>query len=194
MSNMESIDIIKVLSDKGKVVAIKTDTVYGLVCNAFDKLAVQNIYKIKNRETKKPLSIFVRDISQVDKYAETKNLTEYSKNLMKKYWPGKLTIVFKKKGNELDHLLSGFDSIAIRIPNDDTLLDILNKIDFPLAQTSCNISGEKEFISAKEIKLAFGDKIDLIVDGGVLSDNKPSTIISVEHNEPIVLRSGDIKI
>lgn len=191
---MNTDDIIKVLNGKGKVIAIRTDTVYGLVCNALDELAVNKIYDIKNREKKKPLSIFVKDFTEVSKYADIEGISETTKKLMSKYWPGALTIVFKKKNNTLKHLLSGLDSIGIRIPNDKELFKILNKVDFPLAQTSCNISGEKEYTSAKEIETALGDKIDLIVDGGVVINSKPSTIVSVEHGEPIILRAGDIKI
>lgn len=187
-------NIIKVLNSKGKVIAIKTDTVYGLVCNALDKLAVENIYRIKNREKKKPISIFVKDVSEVDKYADTKELTASAKSLMSKFWPGALTLVFKKNGDILNHLLSGLNSVGIRIPNDKVLLEILNKVDYPLAQTSCNISGEREYTSAEEIKTVFGDKIDLIVDGGVVTSSRPSTIISLEYGEPILLRAGDIKI
>lgn len=194
MNSMNVDDIVKILNGKGKVIAIKTDTVYGLVCNAFDKTAVSNIYRIKNRESKKPLSIFVRDIFMVDKYADTTRLTIYEKSIMSKYWPGALTIVFRKKDDSLNHLLSGLNSIGIRIPNDETLLKILDKVDYPLAETSCNISGEKEFVSAKEIKEAFDDKIDLIVDGGIIANNKPSTVISLESEVPVILRAGDIEI
>ena len=194
MNSMNVDDIIKVLSEKGKVIAIKTDTVYGLVCNALDELAVNNIYKIKHRESKKPLSIFVKDIEEVDKYADTSKLTNRTKSIMSKNWPGALTVVLKKKNHLLDHLLSGLDSIGIRIPNDKTLLEVLSKIDFPLAETSCNLSGEKEFASANEIKKALGDKIDLIVDGGIVTNNKPSTVVSLENDEPLILRPGDVKI
>lgn len=194
MNSMNVDDIIKVLSEKGKVIAIKTDTVYGLVCNALDELAVNNIYKIKHRESKKPLSIFVKSIEEVDKYADTSKLTAYAKSLMSKNWPGALTVVLKKKDNSLNHLLSGLDSVGIRIPNDKTLLETLNKIDFPLAETSCNLSGEKEFASANEIKETLGDKIDLIIDGGIVTNNKPSTVVSLENDEPLILRPGDVEI
>ena len=90
--------VIKTLKEDGKVVAIKTDTVYGLVCNAFDKSATDKIYHIKNRESRKPLSIFVKSIDEVKKYVDEANLTSFVKRIMEKYWPGALTIIFKKKG------------------------------------------------------------------------------------------------
>lgn len=186
--------VIKTLKEDGKVVAIKTDTVYGLVCNAFDKSATDKIYHIKNRESRKPLSIFVKSIDEVKKYVDEANLTSFVKRIMEKYWPGALTIIFKKKGDIFDNITQGISSIGIRIPNDKNLLSILENIDFPLAQTSCNISGEKEYKNANEIRMKLGDSIDLIVDGGEVKCNVPSTILSVECNEPIILRDGAIKL
>lgn len=186
-------NIVEILKT-GNVAAIKTDTVYGLVCNAFDKVATAKIYTIKNREVKKPLSIFVKSIDEVKKYVDESNLNDKVLDIMKKYWPGALTIIFKKKGDTFDHITCGKDGIGIRIPNDDALLHILNEIDFPLAETSCNISGEKEYRSANEIREKLGDKIDLIVDGGEVTNNTPSTVISVENNNIKILRKGDIVI
>lgn len=186
--------VIKTLKEDGKVIAIKTDTVYGLVCNAFDKKATDKIYHIKNRETRKPLSIFIKSADEVKKYVDEANLTSYVKRIMEKYWPGAITIVFKKKDGSFDNITSGVSSIGIRIPNDKDLLYILDNVDFPLAQTSCNISGEKEYKNADEIRKKLGDLVDLIADGGEVKDNIPSTILSVECNEPIILRDGAIKL
>lgn len=186
--------VVKTLKEEGKVVALKTDTVYGLVCNALDKKAVEKIYEIKKRESKKPLSIFVKNIDEVEKYVDSSNLTSYTKRLMGKYWPGALTIIFKKKDGTLNHLSPNSDGIGIRIPNDKDLKYILDNIDFPLAQTSCNISGEKEYKNAFEIKEKLGKEIDLIVDGGEITNNIPSTVLSLECNEPIILRDGALKL
>lgn len=186
--------VVKTLKEEGKVVALKTDTVYGLVCNALDKKAVEKIYEIKKRESKKPLSIFVKNIDEVEKYVDSSNLTSYTKRLMEKYWPGALTIIFKKKDGTLNHLSPNSDGIGIRIPNDKDLKYILDNIDFPLAQTSCNISGEKEYKNAFEIKEKLGKEIDLIVDGGEITNNIPSTVLSLECNEPIILRDGALKL
>lgn len=186
--------VIKTLKEEGNVVALKTDTVYGLLCNAFDKKSTDKMYRIKNREARKPLSIFVKSVDEVEKYVDSENLTTYVKRIMEKYWPGALTIIFKKKDDAFDGITSGVSSIGIRIPNDKDLLYILNNVDFPLAQTSCNISGEKEYRNADEIKSKLGDYIDLIVDGGEVKENIPSTVLSVECNEPIILRDGAIKL
>lgn len=186
--------VVKTLKEEGKVVALKTDTVYGLVCNALDKKAVEKIYEIKKRESKKPLSIFIKNIGEVEKYVDSSNITSYSKRLMEKYWPGALTIIFKKKDESLNHLSANSGRIGIRIPNDKDLKYILDNVDFPLAQTSCNISGEKEYKNAIEIKEKLGLEIDLIVDGGEITNNIPSTVLSLECNEPIILRDGALKL
>ena len=186
--------VVKTLKEEGKVVALKTDTVYGLVCNALDKKAVEKIYEIKKRESKKPLSIFIKNIDEVEKYVDSSNITSYSKRLMEKYWPGALTIIFKKKDESLNHLSANSGGIGIRIPNDKDMKYILDNEDFTLAKTSCNISGEKEYKNAFEIKEKLGKEIDLIVDGGEITNNIPSTVLSLECNEPIILRDGALKL
>lgn len=191
---MDLNQVIKTLNEEGKVIAIKTDTVYGLICNAFDKKATDKIYDIKKRESRKPLSIFVKNIDEVKKYVNPDNLTSQVNHIMQKYWPGALTLIFKKKDDRLSHITEKTSSIGIRIPDDKDLLYILDNIDFPLAETSCNLSGEKEYNNAIEIKEKMGNKIDLIVDGGEVIDNTPSTVLSVECNEPIILRVGALKI
>lgn len=189
-------DIEKVISDlnSGKVVAIKTDTVYGLVCDANNVEACAKIYKIKHRDKKKPLAIFIKNIDEVKKYVLNSELSTELVNIMEKYWPGPLTIIFKKRNNVFEHLTEGTNTIGIRIPNDEFLLDILNKVDFPLAQTSCNISGENEYKDALEIENKLGNEIDLIIDGGEISNSKASTIIMTYNNNIEVIREGTIKI
>lgn len=189
-------DIEKVISDlnSGKVVAIKTDTVYGLVCDANNVEACAKIYKIKRRDKKKPLAIFIKNIDEVKKYVLNSELSTELVNIMEKYWPGPLTIIFKKRKNVFEHLTEGTNTIGIRIPNDEFLLDILNEVDFPLAQTSCNISGENEYKDALEIENKLGNEIDLIIDGGEISNSKASTIIMTYNNNIEVIREGTIKI
>lgn len=191
---MDIKSIVTLLKNKGAVVAIKTDTVYGLICNAFDLEAVNRIYDIKKREKKKPLSIFVKDIDDIKKYVSNDNLTKKNIEILKKYWPGALTVVFKKKDDTFSHITEGATGIGIRIPNDNTILGILNTCDFPLAETSCNISGEEPYKDYSTIKEKFGESVDLIVDGGRIRDSKPSTVISVESGNLQVVRQGEIRI
>ena len=216
IKDINSDDIVNMLNKKSFVMAIPTDTVYALCCNANDEDAVAKIYSLKNREKDKPISLFIKSLDELDKYVmggaintvgafiecpytEKKNCTgEYLQNptieMLNKYWPGALTVIFKKKKNIYDYLTSGKDTIGIRIPDDKLLLDILAKVDFPLAQTSCNMSHEKELKNAKEIYDKFGDKVDLIIQINADVVGKASTIISVENGDIKVLRQGDIKL
>lgn len=189
-------DVKKVIEDlkQGKVIAIKTDTVYGLICDANNIDSCDKIYRIKKREKRKPLAIFIKNIDELKKYVVESELSKELVNLIKKYWPGPLTIILKKKKDVLEHITEGTDNIGIRIPNDRFLLEILNNIDFPLAQTSCNISGESEYKNVTEIENKLGSKVDLIVDGGEINDSKASTIIMVIDNKIEVIREGTIKI
>ena len=184
-------DIVSLLKTKSFVMAIPTDTVYALCCNALDKDAVSKIYSLKNRDKDKPISLFIKSVEELNKYIE-QDISDRTKELLDKHWPGALTVVFKKKNDAFDYLTSNKDSIGIRIPDDRLLNEILNKIDFPLAQTSCNMSNEKELKNADEIYEKFGDKIDLIIATEKDLDNKPSTIVSIVDDSINIIRQGNI--
>ena len=187
----EIVDKIKI---NGSVIAIKTDTVYGLVCNAYDEYACKKIYKIKKRDGNKPLAIFVKSIENVKNYIDNNELSDKVLSMLNRYWPGALTVVFNKKKGILDHLTCGSSTIGVRIPKDSQILDILEKVDFPLAETSCNISGEKDYKNASEIRKKLGDEVDLIVDDGEITDSLPSTVIRINDGEIKILRQGAIHI
>lgn len=191
---MDITSVVKLLNTKSKVIAIKTDTVYGLICNAYDKSAVDKIYDIKARDKNKPISLFVKNIDEVKKIVSKDNLTKRNLYIMEKYWPGAVTIILKKNDDTFSHLTKGMSSIGIRIPDDDFLLKILGTCDFPLAETSCNLSNEEPYRNADEIKEKLGDKVDLIIDGGEVVENVASTVISLEANEMIILREGSVKL
>lgn len=186
-------DVVSLLNKKSFVMAIPTDTVYALCCNACDKDAVAKIYSLKNRDKDKPISLFIKSIDELYKYIDD-DIVPKTKHILDKYWPGALTVILKKKDNAFDYLISNKDSIGIRIPDDNLLKDILAKIDFPLAQTSCNMSNEKELKNADEIYEKFGDKIDLIIASEKDLENRPSTVIAVDGESIKVLRQGNIRI
>jgi len=180
--NKKVVNLIK----KGKVMAYPTDTVYGLICNAKNKKAVQKIFKIKRRSPKKPLPVFVKDIKMAKMLAK---IDKNQEKFLKKVWPGKTTVVLeRRKGKKI----YGVDkkTIAIRIPEYKFLNDLLENINYPLAETSANISGELNPINIKEILGQFNDKKyqpDLIVDGGTLS-KKSSTVADLTKATPKILR------
>ena len=124
---------------KGKLICFPTDTVYGVGAIATDVEACKKIYQMKQRSDKKPLPLLCSDIEQIKEYVE--EIDEAVESLMRKYWPGALTIIFKKKENVGKHLSE--DTIAFRMPNSRIALSIINKFS-PLATTSVNMSGEAE--------------------------------------------------
>lgn len=192
----KAVDVI----GKGGVVIFPTDTVYGFLADAYNKKAVEKIFKIKKRQSEKPLPVFVKDIKMAKELAE---INKDQEKIIKKYWPGKYTFVLKSqipmpkfqtnpKFQILNSkLLTKNGTIAIRIPKYKFLNDLLKKIDKPLAQTSVNISGKPALIKIKEIIAEFGtckNKPDLIVNRGDFEKAKPSKIVDLTKNKVKILR------
>lgn len=208
--------------ESGQVLVLPTDTVYGLVADATNNQAVKKIFIIKDRPTDKPIGIFVKDMAMAKRFAEI-NLQQ--EEILKKYWPGPTTFIFRIKplaetglnpvsasrspgtrpglvpGQKHNfvcrELLAGGRTIGMRIPDYKLFLRLFNGIDFPLAQTSANISGQASPLKATEIISQFKNrhlKPDLIVDAGYLGENQASTVIDLTKSEPGILRQGKTKL
>ncbi|MFA5355649.1 MAG: L-threonylcarbamoyladenylate synthase [Candidatus Paceibacterota bacterium] len=179
------IDDLEDLLREGKILTLPTDTVYGLVCNASNKEAVERVFEIKGRDIKKPISVFVRDIKMAESLAE---ISKEQEEFLKTAWPGKVTVVLKRKRGRK---LFGIDkeTIALRIPDHKLIKNLFKLIDFPLSGTSANLSGEDSAIETKELLKQFKTKgPDLIVDGGKLKERKPSVIFDLTKNPIRILR------
>ena len=172
----------------GKVVAIPTETVYGLAANALDENAVLQIFKIKDRPHFDPLIIHVGKVEDVNKYAQ--NIPADAIKLMKHFWPGPLTIVLEKKDVIPDVVTSGLKSVAIRMPVHELLKKLLSKIDFPLAAPSANPFGYISPTTAQHVEEQLGEKVQYILDGGPCTVGVESTIISFVDDQPTILRFG----
>lgn len=176
---------------RGKVIAYPTDTVFGIGAMIDDLKAISKIYKLKKRSFDKPLAILASKVEDILPYIEMPS--EEILNIMKKYWPGALTIIFKKNHSITSQHISRFDTIAFRIPNNTIALNILEKTG-PLATTSVNISGDNPINTYQEIDKLFGDTIDYLFVKNVNSSNISSTIIDVSDNHLKIVRQGEIKI
>ena len=174
---------------KGKIIICPTDTVYGLICSALDKKAVNNVFKIKKRPKNKYLPIFVKDIKQVKKIAE---VDRFQEKFLKKVWPGKVTIILKRKKAKIYGVSK--NTIALRIPKYEFLNEILKKTNLPLVGTSANISGNLPSIKIKEVLKHFKDKKLLVIDKGNLKKSKSSTIIDLTKKKIKIIRQGDVRI
>ncbi len=174
---------------KGAVLAIPTDTVYGLVCDATNTGAIKKIFRIKQRPKEKILPVFVKDIATARRCAY---ISDQKATFLEKIWPGAVTAIFHHKG-KLPKMLTGeIDTIGLRIPDSPFLLRVLHDINVPLAQTSANISGMPPAKNAEEVEQSFAsakEKPDILVNGGETS-GKPSALVDLTRNTPSVLRSG----
>ncbi len=174
----------------GGIVVFPTETVYGIGTNAYYKESVRNIYKVKQRPNEKPLCILVKNSSDIEKYAYISN--DIEKKIIKKFMPGPLTIILKKKEGTFDYISSGKETIGIRIPNNNIALELLNKADVPIVAPSANISGQPSGINFEDVLKDFYGKVDICINGGKSKLSTSSTIVQVLDNKPVILRQGPI--
>lgn len=177
---------------KGNVIAIPTETVYGLAGNAFEKSSVNKIFKIKNRPSFNPLIIHIPNPKYLNKIAQ--NIPKIAQKLSKHFWPGPLTLVLEKQKHISDIVTAGKPTVAVRVPNHKLTLDLLSKLPFPLVAPSANPFGFTSPTSADHVIEYFADKIDLILDGGVSLKGIESTIIGFENDNAVLYRHGSIPI
>ena len=182
----KDIEIAKDALIKGDIIAFPTDTVFGLACIYDNENAINKIYEAKGRSFNKPLPMMCRNITEISKYAK---LNKKAKVLFKKYSPGAITLILKKK-NLPDFISPETDTIAIRIPDDKWILKLIKLVGKPLLVTSANISNEDSLSDYKDVLKAFGDNIDYIVRGKSKSIIS-STIIDLS-NDLKLIRQGDI--
>lgn len=174
------IDLVVKAIKGGKVVLAPTDTVYGLICDATNKKAVEKIFKIKKRPKNKPVPVFVSDIEMAKKIAE---IDAKQEKFLKTVWPGATTCVLTVKG--------GGGTIGIRIPKNNSLLNLVKQLGGPLAETSANISGNPASTKINEVLAQFEgqeEQPDLVIDGGDLPPAKPSTVIDLRFSSLKILR------
>jgi len=173
----------------GKIAVFPTDTIYGIGTNAFRWQSVRNICKIKRRNEKKPMPILVDSIEKIKKIV--KRIPSDAEKLIKKYWPGPLTLVFET--NELGTMLmGGKKSVAARIPNNNVLLSIIKEMGCPLIGTSLGISGIKEYSNISNLDKKLQKEVDIIIDGGKTKIGKSSTVLDLSRYPYTIVRIGAI--
>ncbi|MEO9483828.1 MAG: L-threonylcarbamoyladenylate synthase [Ekhidna sp.] len=180
------------LLQHGELVAIPTETVYGLAGNAMNESAILKIYTAKNRPKFDPLIAHVDSFDKVKKLVET--IPRQALLLAEKLWPGPLTILLEKKKSVPDLLTSGLKRMAVRIPNHPLTLELLSQLDFPLAAPSANPFGYVSPTSAQHVQNQLGERVPYILDGGACSVGLESTIIGFEEDEVVVYRLGGTRV
>lgn len=178
------------LLKQGKLVAIPTETVYGLAANALDTSAVLNIFETKGRPSFNPLIVHVHHVSCFEKYAS--DIPELVYLLTKKFSPGPLTFVLPKKDIIPDIVTGGGNTVALRIPDQPLTLELLRILDFPLAAPSANPFGFISPVTAQHVFDQMNGKIEYILDGGQCEVGLESTVVTCKEDEIIILRAGGI--
>ena len=180
--------IIKTLKD-GKLVIMPTDTIYGIIGDATNEDVINKVYKVKERPHDKPLLILVSNFSML--YELVTEIPKETEKIINKFWPGPLTILFKKSSKVSDALTANSALVAIRMPNDKRLLNIMNHLNRPLISTSANISSHDAITNPNQLEEKMKEKIDLIVDEGTVN-NEASTLITIVNGKIEILREGSI--
>ncbi|MBP2172776.1 L-threonylcarbamoyladenylate synthase [Methanococcus voltae] len=168
----------------GEIALCPTDTIYGICGYALDKNVIDRIYKIKQRDESKPLSISLQKKSDIAKYAY---ISDISKTLIEKFLPGPITLILPKKESIPDYICK--DYVGIRVPDSRIILELS---EIPITSTSANISGRPSSYSISDIGKEIIDKVDIIIDDGDCEYKKPSTIIKITNNSLELIREGSI--
>ncbi len=174
----------------GSVGIMPSDTVYGLFAMAMNSKSVERIYSIKKRDLDKPFIVLISDISDLELFGI--KAFDYQSRFVNKYWPGPLSLIFDCKNPEFEYLHRGTNSLAIRMPKDDWLLNILRKTG-PLVAPSANLQDSPTVKNIGEAIEIFDDAVDFYVDGGEIV-GEPSTLAKFNGDKLEILRLGQLKI
>lgn len=184
------IQVAKLLKEN-EVVAFPTETVYGLGGNAKNDEAVLKIFEAKGRPSDNPLIIHIGKMEQINEFVE--EIPEKASQLMKEFWPGALTIIFKKKSGVLSEIATaGLSTVAVRMPDHPLALAIINEAGLPIAAPSANRSGRPSPTTAKHVWDDLNGRISAIVDGGPTGIGVESTVIDCTDEIPQILRPGGV--
>ena len=186
------IDIAADIIKNGGLVAIPTETVYGLAANALDGKAVSKIFKAKGRPMDNPLIVHVSCIEEIDKLVS--KFPPQAKKLANTFWPGPLTIILKRSNIIPEEVSAGLDTVAIRLPNNDVTRKLIKIAGVPLAAPSANTSGSPSPTSANHVLHDLDGKIDAILDAGNCRVGLESTVITLTSPVPTLLRPGGITV
>lgn len=179
------------LLKKGEVLAVPTETVYGLVADAFNKKAVLKIFEIKKRSLKKPLSCNIANLKMLPSLTNCE--LKIFKKLQKCFWPGPLTIVVEKNKNVLNLVTANKNTVAIRFSSNPVLKSLTDFYNSALVVPSANVSGNFSKTTPLEVFKELNGKIKIILDGGESFFKVESTIVSLKEGDFKILRQGAVK-
>ena len=186
--NEESINLACKLLKRGEVVAVPTETVYGLAGDATNGSAIKKIFEAKGRPADNPLIVHIASIDMLDGIVS--KFSADAKKLAENFWPGPLTIIMPKGDKVCKETTAGLDSVGVRMPANEIARDIIARSGVPFSAPSANISGKPSPTTAQDVYADMNGKIPLIIDGGESDAGVESTVISVLEDTPVILRPG----
>ena len=177
--------------NKGGLVSVKAETVYGLACDPSNPEAILKLYNLKNRPSSNPLIIHVNSLDMLKDIAEINTITS---SIINFFWPGPLTLILPRKKNKkvLDFAVAGLNTIAVRMPASEIFLKLINKFGKPVAAPSANQSGYISSTKASHVIESFGEDIELVIDSGQSEYGLESTIIDLSSEKILIRRLGVI--
>lgn len=179
-------DILK----NGGLVAFPTETVYGLGANALDSLAIKKIYEAKGRPSDNPLIVHIATFEEMERLVDW--VPDMAIKLMDAFWPGPLTMIFKKSGEVPDIATGGLDSVAIRMPSHPIALELIRQSGVPVVAPSANLSGKPSPTDAAHVVKDLMGRVDCIIEGGSCEVGLESTVLDVTGEVPVILRPGRV--
>ncbi len=183
---------LKEVFKKGGIIAYPTETFYGLGADPFNEDALERLFELKGRPRGKPILVVIREVSELTLLAA--DIPDVATSLIKRYWPGPLTLVFRAKEGLSELLTGGTGKIGVRLSSSPVTQRLVEILRSPLTSTSANPSGMSPARDYKEVLEYFGDAVDVVIKAERLSTGKPSTVVDVTAEKPVVIREGVIKI
>ncbi len=177
---------------RGGLVALPTETVYGLGASALDPQAVARVFEVKRRPRFDPLIVHLASIDWLDRYAQ--RVSDTARRLADEYWPGPLTIVLEKVAAIPEIVTSGLETVGLRVPESRITREIIELAEVPVAAPSANLFGRVSPTRVEHVLDQLGDSIDLVVDGGPCRIGVESTVVKVDGDDVELLRYGGVPI
>jgi len=173
-----------------EVVAIPTETVYGLSANAYSERAVKKVFDLKKRPLLNPLIVHIKSASYLTEIAQ--NIPDMAFELAEKFWPGPLTLLLEKQSIVSDMVTANKAKLAVRVPDHPLTLGLLERLPFPLVAPSANPFGSISPTSPEHVHRYFGNSVEVILDGGECKKGIESTIVGFDNHQPILYRLGSL--
>lgn len=185
----DELRIVTKALDEDKLIVFPTETVYGIAGNGLTLSVIDKMYQAKKRDYSKPFTLMVNDITKIKDIAY---VSENEEKVIKKFMPGPITLILKKKDCISNLVTANSDTVGVRIPNHEIALSILKSVDYPLATSSANISGSVNNSNIEDIINDLENYVDIFIKGNISSNLLASTVVEIKNNEVNILRSGII--